>query len=106
MACFLRAPILYVCSRAKWTGTGGGIGDTVNAGRCVATHQVSPKSDLDSLLAFVAPFAQELLRRHGEFLPFAAILSPTGECSGLSVSPETTDERLVREILTDALKEK
>jgi hypothetical protein len=57
------------------------------------------------VLSFVVPFAQDLLKQHGEFLPFAAIVSPAGECWVRLPSSETADERPIREILTEALKE-
>jgi hypothetical protein len=37
------------------------------------------REDLNSLLGTLLPFAQEMLARHGEFYPFGAAMSVTGE---------------------------
>ena len=38
-----------------------------------------PKSDCESVMNFGLPLVEELLKRHGEFLPFAAAMRPNGE---------------------------
>jgi hypothetical protein len=39
----------------------------------------SSKEDTEALLQFVAPFAEQQLGKHGEFLPFGAGMTATGE---------------------------
>ena len=38
-----------------------------------------PKADCEVVMNFGLPLADELLKRHGEFLPFAAAMRPNGE---------------------------
>jgi hypothetical protein len=37
------------------------------------------REDLNSLLGTLFPFAQDMLANHGEFYPFGATMTPTGE---------------------------
>ena len=37
------------------------------------------RADYDSLLNALMPFAEQMLKKHGEFFPFGAAVSPTGE---------------------------
>ena len=37
------------------------------------------KSDCETLMNAVLPFAQKMLKDHGEFLPYGGAMSPTGE---------------------------
>jgi len=39
------------------------------------------REDLDNLLSACIPFAKQMLEKHGEFFPFGATMSPTGEIS-------------------------
>ena len=39
------------------------------------------REDLDNLLSTCIPFAKQMLEKHGEFFPFGATMSPTGEIS-------------------------
>ena len=38
-----------------------------------------PHPDLEQLLNMLVPFAQEMLSKHGEFYPFGATMTPSGE---------------------------
>jgi hypothetical protein len=38
-----------------------------------------PKADCEVVMNFGLPLVEELLKRHGEFLPFAAAMRPNGE---------------------------
>jgi len=40
---------------------------------------MQPKADCEVVMNFGLPLADELLKRHGEFLPFAAAMRPNGE---------------------------
>ena len=40
---------------------------------------MQPKADCEVVMNFGLPLAEELLKRHGEFLPFAAAMRPNGE---------------------------
>ena len=46
--------------------------------------------DLDALVNFLLPFAQQTLGKYGEFFPFAAQMSVAGEISAVAI--ETDDE--------------
>ncbi len=48
-------------------------------------------ADLDELMNAMLPLAPELLRKHGEFLPFAGSMSSSGEIA--HVAGYTEDER-------------
>src|SRR5579871_472572 len=37
------------------------------------------QQDYTTLLEFLMPFAEQMLKKHGEFYPFAAVISATGE---------------------------
>ena len=45
------------------------------------TASTSAQKDLDDLLNFVVPLAQELLGKNGQFYPFGATMSQAGEAS-------------------------
>jgi hypothetical protein len=51
---------------------------------------VDAQADLDALVNFLMPFAQETLGKHGEFFPFAAQMSVDGEITAIDI--ETDDE--------------
>ena len=38
-----------------------------------------PKADCEIVMNFGLPLVEELLKRHGEFLPFGAVMRPNGE---------------------------
>lgn len=44
-----------------------------------------PQSDCELLLGAVMPFAEQMLTEHGEFFPFAASMSPSGECTMVAI---------------------
>ena len=41
--------------------------------------------DLDRLLSFCLPFAQEMLKKHGEFHPFAVTVLTNGELNPIAI---------------------
>ena len=49
------------------------------------------RADLDNLLNSLLPFAQQMLKRYGEFYPFARVLTAEGEIA--AVAAYTGDER-------------
>jgi hypothetical protein len=52
-----------------------------------------PQDDLDGLLGVVLPFGQKLLEKHGEFFPFAAAITTTGEIELIAGFPDLEDEQ-------------
>jgi hypothetical protein len=42
------------------------------------TPRPPERDDLDALLNSLLPFAQDMLRKHGEFLPFGAVMTTDG----------------------------
>jgi hypothetical protein len=42
------------------------------------------RQDYNALLDSLMPFAEEMLKKHGEFFPFGAVISPTGEVTAHS----------------------
>lgn len=49
------------------------------------------QTDLDALVNFLLPFAQETLGKHGEFFPFAAQMSVEGEITAIAIETEEED---------------
>src|SRR5690348_10321171 len=45
----------------------------------VAAREAQPKADCEAVMNFGLPFVQQLLKQHGEFLPFGAAMRPNGE---------------------------
>ena len=45
----------------------------------VTTREAQPKADCETVMNFGLPLAEEMLKRHGEFLPFGAAMRPNGE---------------------------
>ena len=45
----------------------------------VAAREARPKADCEAVMNFGLPLAGEMLKRHGEFLPFGAAMRPNGE---------------------------
>jgi hypothetical protein len=45
----------------------------------VAAREAQPKADCEIVMNFGLPLAEEMLKRHGEFLPFGAAMRPNGE---------------------------
>jgi hypothetical protein len=43
------------------------------------TPKQQPKTDCEIVMNFGLPLVEELLKRHGEFLPFGAAMRPNGE---------------------------
>ena len=44
-----------------------------------ASGEGQPKADCETVMNFGLPLAEEMLKRHGEFLPFGAAMRPNGE---------------------------
>ena len=45
----------------------------------MAASTTQPKADCEVVINFGLPLVEELLKRHGEFLPFGAAMRPNGE---------------------------
>jgi len=67
------------------------------------------KADFNALLESLMPFAEEMLKKHGEFFPFGAAVSTAGEVSGHATydgnetpSPEEVIAGLVQAFQADA----
>ena len=58
------------------------------------------QSDLDRLLNTVLPFADEMLRRHGEFYPYGAAITRAGEEQVFAADPGETEDPNPSEVLT------
>jgi hypothetical protein len=58
------------------------------------------QSDLDRLLNTVLPFADEMLRKHGEFYPYGAAITREGEEQVFAADPGETEDPNPSEILT------
>lgn len=51
-----------------------------------------PKTDCEMLLGALMPFAEQMLAEHGEFYPFAASMSPLGECRMEAIADDIDDD--------------
>jgi hypothetical protein len=62
--------------------------------------------DLDALLNALLPFAQEMLTKHGEFLPFGASISKKGDRSVAAgdAGVERPESQVVIELLIDGFR--
>jgi hypothetical protein len=58
------------------------------------------QSDLDRLLNTVLQFADEMLRRHGEFYPYGAAITRDGEEQVFAADPGEADDPNPSEVLT------
>ena len=60
------------------------------------------RPDLDDLLNALLPFAKQMLEKYGEFIPFAAAMSSTGEIASVAgdVGNEHPDSQEVIDFLT------
>jgi len=54
-----------------------------------------PKDDCEKLMNAMLPFAEDLLKKHGEFYPYAGALNPAGQAFGVGVydteNPQSSD---------------
>ncbi len=64
------------------------------------------RPDLDNLLNALLPFAKQTLERYGEFIPFAAAMSSTGEIASVAgdIGYEHPDSQEVIDFLTDVFQ--
>lgn len=58
------------------------------------------QSDLDRLLNTVLPFADEMLRKHGEFYPYGAAITREGEEQVFAADPGEVEDPNPSEVLT------
>ena len=63
---------------------------------------MSAKEDLDALLNFLLPSAEEMLAKHGEFHPFGAFMDGDGEITAVAAEPE--DDDVTAEELAESLE--
>jgi hypothetical protein len=67
-----------------------------------------PKTDCETLMNSVLPFAQQMLQQYGEFLPFGGALRPSGELvsvggyDGREQPPSIDVIRLLKDAFIDA----
>jgi len=61
------------------------------------------QDDLDGLLNTTLPFAQQMLEKSGEFYPFGAAMSTTGEASLLAAHSSLDDHPASNEVLASLL---
>jgi len=52
-----------------------------------------PRTDCELLLGAVMPFAEQMLAEHGEFFPFAASMSPSGECEMVAIMDDDDEDQ-------------
>lgn len=62
------------------------------------------QSDLDRLLNTVLPFADEMLRRHGEFYPYGAAITCEGEEQVFAADPGEVEDPNPSEVLTSLVQ--
>ena len=62
------------------------------------------QSDLDRLLNTVLPFADEMLRRHGEFYPYGAAITRDGEEQVFAADPGEAEDPNPSEVLTSLVQ--
>jgi hypothetical protein len=62
------------------------------------------QSDLDRLLNTVLPFADEMLRRHGEFYPYGVAITRDGEEQVFAADPGETEDPNPSEVLTSLVQ--
>jgi len=63
------------------------------------TASASAQEDLDGLLNVVLPLAQELLGKNGQFYPFGASVSATGEASLTAADPGLVERQKPDQVL-------
>jgi len=51
----------------------------------------SPKQEAELLMNAVLPFAEQMLRQHGEFYPYGGIMRPDGSIAPVGMQDPTTD---------------
>ena len=47
-----------------------------------------PKEEIEQLLNYLLPFAEQMLSKHGEFYPYAATMDAGGEVQAVSAAPD------------------
>jgi hypothetical protein len=57
---------------------------TMNASMPAQKNSESQKQDLERLLSAAVPFAEEMLKRHGEFYPYGSTMDSEGKISATS----------------------
>jgi hypothetical protein len=62
-------------------------------------------TDSNQLLNAVVPFAQQMLGKHGTFLPFGASVSASGEVALFQGMPDTDSEQAVLDMLVSTLRQ-
>ena len=64
---------------------------------------MAAQEDLDALVNFLLPFAQQMLGEHDEFFPFGASMSSGGEVGAVAL--ELDEEQAASEDVVEALRE-
>ncbi|MEZ5966936.1 MAG: hypothetical protein R3F56_24055 [Planctomycetota bacterium] len=68
----------------------------------MTTRRVDAKSDCESLLSALMPFAKQMLSKHGEFFPFGGTMSTSGEITQSAAG--TGEERPPSQALMNMLR--
>lgn len=67
----------------------------------------TPKQEAEALMQAALPFAQKMLREHGEFFPYGAALLPDGKIGSVAAQPDNNQRPTSKEIidlLSDAFR--
>jgi hypothetical protein len=66
-----------------------------------------PNPDLEKLLNMLAPFAEDMLLKHGEFFPFGATMAPDGQIHPTAgyMGEEHPNSQEVANLLTGAFRQ-
>ena len=69
---------------------------------------MTPKEQAEKLLDELMPFAEEMLNKHGEFFPFAGVMSPDGGFNHVAGydGEEQPPANRIRELIEGGLREK
>src|SRR5207247_1674351 len=75
-------------------------------GRSTPQHAMA-NPDFDTLLNTLAPFAKQMLSKHGEFYPFGATMTPDGEVTANAgyEGNEQPETQAVIDLLTHAFRQ-
>lgn len=58
-----------------------------------------PNEEIQALLSYLLPFAEQMLNAEGEFYPYAAVVEDDGELAAVAVSAQAAEEPDVGDLL-------
>jgi hypothetical protein len=67
---------------------------------------LTQKTDLDTVFAFASRYAKAWQDEHAEFVPFGVTLDSNRVCELLFADVESTEQRPLREVLTEGLRDR